>query len=178
MNVIKEYRRMLNIQRLSGTPKLKGYDLAQHSYYVALLYLHFARKEEISVNVVILEKILKHDLLEIYTGDLPWPAKNLNDMTQTSWMAIEDEISDTYPIAKPFTDSKIKQYLNEQQLKLFKVIDLLELWIFCKEEITLGNASKEVKHVEENCVNLMKGKFESVDKFIKNYDSYEFKIVE
>ena len=53
---------------------------------------------------------------------------------------------------------------------MFKVCDYLDLWVFCKEEIRIGNQDKNILRTINKCEELVSNKFDSVDLFMKNYN--------
>lgn len=164
---IYQYRQMLAVQRLSGTPKHRSYNLAEHCYFTAVLFAKFAEAEGIEYDLKVFQAVLNHDVLEIMTGDLLYTAKNLNSVTRVAWESIEAEIVKDNPEFDCVTDSQIASIMNGVQLDLFKVCDLLELFIFCKEERLLGNLNQRMKQVEENCDWILRQcHFKSVVDFI------------
>lgn len=167
---IKYYRKCKNIERLQGSYKHRSYNLLEHQYVVAVLFKHFASLEDISYGMPEFDKILHHDILEVETTDLIYTVKNLNEETKKAWNKIEEEVIKEHFQLRNYSDENIKMSLNEYQFKLFKVCDMLDLWIFCKEEMILGNRSINMKLVIDNCEKAILGKFESVDKFMKEYE--------
>ncbi len=156
---IHYYRKMLNVQRLSGTTKLRSYNLAEHSYFVTLLFQDFAKLEGIDYNIDVLEAVLKHDFLEVLTADLPYHVKNHSEETQKAWATIENAVAEAKrdEFASPLmSDSEIRSILNEEQFILMKACDILELLLFCLEEWTLGNKTKALRVVLNNCVKIEK----------------------
>jgi len=136
----KQYRKMLNIQRLSGSPKLRSYNLAEHSYFLGILFSHFCDYIGVDYDVKSLQLVFSHDLLETETMDLPYHIKHLNSGTEECWDRIEYEVA----LAKgmlPYTDASIEKNLTEEQYIVFKVADTVELLHFMTEEIKLGNTT-------------------------------------
>ena len=156
---IHYYRKMLNVQRLTGTPKLRSYNLAEHSFFVALLFQEFAKIENIDYDVNVLNAVLKHDFLEVLTADLPYHVKNLSEETKEAWDVIENAVVEARRenfIAPLMSDEDIHSALNDEQFLLMKSCDILELLIFCKEEYELGNHSKAILVVLNNCFEIEK----------------------
>jgi 5'-deoxynucleotidase YfbR-like HD superfamily hydrolase len=166
---IKHYQRMRNIDRLSGTLKNRQYDLMQHSYMVAILFMRFSKLEGIPIDMVVLDCVLHHDILEVITGDLIWPVKNFSAKTKASWELIEEEIVNSNPEFKKYSDVEMENTMTKIQYTLFKACDVLDLYIFCMEEQTMGNHSKEVIEVIYNCRVMLDGKFSTIDNYILNY---------
>lgn len=166
---ISDYRNMKNIERLNLVPILRSYNLLEHSYMVTVLFMYFSEFEGISCDYAVLKRILHHDVLETITGDLSYVVKNHNRITKNAWENIEQEMIKTNIRFAGHTDLEIELSFTEEQEQLFKACDLLELWIFIKEEIALGNRMKEILTIERRCVALLIGKFKSIDEFINTY---------
>lgn len=144
------YRKMLLFQRLAGSPKLRSYNLAEHSFFVGLLFTQLCDANEIGYSADILKTVLLHDFVEVLTTDLPYPIKNLNEVTQGAWALIEDQAVSNFKHRheiEHLTDAGIRASLTEVQFELFKIADMLELWIFCKEEQQLGNHSPQIDNI-------------------------------
>jgi len=165
--------RCKNIERLGMYYHIRGYNLMEHSYMVGMLFMKFAELEQISYGITVLEIVLKHDICESQTQDLSYEVKNYNEKTKVLWEGIEEEICGNDTILMNYTDVAIKSTLNEQQFTLFKVCDLLDLWIFLKQEQRIGNKQKEIQVIVERCENLLNGKYKSVDNFIAEFRSNE-----
>ena len=164
---IKKQRKMLNFQRLAGTRKLRSYNLAEHSYFVGLMFQDFADTFGISYTTSTLNIVFRHDFMEVFTTDLPYHVKNLNDVTESAWGMIEDQASRSYMtigINGLYTDNEIKTFLNPEQYCLFKWCDMLELVLFCLEERAMGNNGRDITNVLENCERVLNS-----DYFLKSY---------
>ncbi len=151
-------RKMLNVQRLTGTPKLRSYNLAEHSYFVGLLFMEFAEIEKIDYTKEDLSLVFRHDFLEVLSADLPYHVKNLSSSTKEAWEKIESEVVDSREkdFMYLFTDEEMKSYMKPSVHKLMKACDILELYLFCREDYLLGNHSKEIKIIMENCKSIEK----------------------
>lgn len=168
---IKYYRKMKNVDRLSGTAKHRSYNLLEHSYMVAMLFKHFASKENVAYTMAEFDLVLHHDILEVETGDLIYTVKNLNSETKECWGRIEELVIEKNFQLQRYSDENIKSGLSNLQYSLFKCCDLLDLWIFCKEEIALGNNTINMLIITERCVELIGDKFKSIKKFMEGYEA-------
>lgn len=167
---VRSYRELLNTQRLQGHSKNRNYNLAEHQYFTTILFQKFSELEGIEYDLKALSLILRHDVAEILTSDCPFPVKNFNNITKNCWKTIENEIcKDTF--YEDYSDEVIKNSLTEEQHKMFKVCDLLELWIFCKEEQELGNKTGKIQNVVYTCEKLIRNKYRTVDEFMTNYSN-------
>lgn len=154
METLKLIDRMRDIQRLAGTPILKQYSLMEHCYYVGMLFKHFASKCDVPYGMNEFDLILKHDLVEVVTGDLIYPVKNHSEETKSAWEVIEESLARHHGLEK-YSDLSIKENLNKCQYDLFKLCDILDLYVFVRREQSLGNNSKEIERVVKNCVDIV-----------------------
>ncbi len=166
------YRKMLHIQRIPGVFKTRPYNLAEHSYYVTVLFLRFCKLENVGIGPSAIELVMDHDVLETISADLPYHVKNLNESTKRAWNIIEEEVVKAKPAFKDVSDDALEIGLSSKQFQLFKACDLLELWIFCKEEVLLGNKSVEIQKVIDTCNTLLtqKVRFESIIKYMEEWN--------
>lgn len=160
---------MKNIERLGREIKIRSYNLLEHSFMVAVLFSKFANKEDIPYDMQVFKLVLHHDIIETITGDLPYPVKNLNRMTEDAWDLIEKEVAISNPRFNAYTDIRIENEMSPLQYKLFKACDMLELWIFVKEEQALGNGSIEMEKVRLKAESILGEQFKSIDEFMKNF---------
>lgn len=167
---------MKEIKRLPNTPHHREYNLLEHCFVVGMLFRWFASEEDVSYDINVFDKVLLHDYVESVTGDLNACVKKFNETTAVSWEKIEHEICSKNSILAPYTDEVIKSSMTMLQYKLFKVCDYLELWIFCKNEQSLGNNSKKLLECINNCQRLIEKYtedwkyFKSVKKFMLQYE--------
>ena len=162
-------------ERLSGTPHHKGYNLLEHGLVVGMLFRWFASEEDIAYDINVFDKVLLHDIAESVTGDCPYHVKNFDSKSSYLWDQLESHICGQDPFLRNYTDSAIRETLTPLQFKLFKICDYLDLWIFCKQELALGNSSNKLVSVIENCEKLIssisEGGFKSVKKFMEKYEA-------
>lgn len=151
-------RDMLNVQRLSGVTKIKSYNLAEHSFFVALIWKRLCDENNVEVSGDAMTAVLLHDSMEIHTGDLRYTAKNLNEKTKRNWEEIEKEIYEDLKSRNEkwiITDDLLKDILTPVQLTLFKKADILELLSFCISEREIGNNSEGIRIVMKNCISIL-----------------------
>lgn len=168
--MIRHLLNQKNVERLSGKYKIRSYNLLEHSYLVLNLYLELCKEECELVSVEQIDAILKHDITETISLDLPYPVKNLNIETKESWAIIENESVKWFaPELLPYTDENLKKKFSDNQYNIFKLCDLLELWIFCKEEQRFGNKTTEIQKIIDKCFGLLEGKFPYIDKVMREF---------
>lgn len=167
---IKYYRKMKLIERLSGTFKHRSYNLLEHSYMVAVLFKHFASKENVAYDINVLDIILHHDIVEVETMDLIYTVKNNSEVTKDCWEKIENDILKKHKSIERYSDPNIKRNLTLLQHSLFKACDILDLWIFLKEEVSIGNKSKNVLEIIKRCEEIITKDFRSINTYMAEYD--------
>ena len=169
---IKYYRKMRNVDRLAQGYKNRPYNLLEHSYMVAMLFRHFASLEDVSYDINVFDLVLYHDVVETISSDLPWPIKNFSDKTKEAWGVIEEEVIKEHFQLERYSDENLKKGMTNLQYSLFKACDILDLYIFVKEEIQLGNNTLFIKEVKKNCetiLNSLEFQFPKIKKFIEEY---------
>lgn len=152
-DTIKKERSMLNVERMACSPKIKGYNLADHSYYVAMMFQDLADEYEIQYDTTVMKIVMRHDFMEAFTGDLIYPVKNLSEDTSKAWNLIEKESYD-YNSGRYngiYSDADIRAILTPEQFALLKACDAFELFLFCMSEYRLGNHTPELKEILLNC---------------------------
>lgn len=162
------------VDRLGLVYHHRRYDLMQHQWMVGMLFRYFASLEDVSYDINVWEIVLKHDMLESVSMDLPYPVKTLNKRTEQAWSLIEKEIVFENSKLSRYSDKNIKEGMTDRQFALFKVCDYLDLFLFIKEEMSYGNNCKEIIEVEQNCFNIFDSIFEKfsfpkIKKFITEY---------
>lgn len=170
--MIRYYLKCKNVRRMGNIFTHRPYNLMEHQWMVGMLFRHFASLENIPYDINIWDIILKHDLLETESMDLPWPVKNLSPKVKECWGKIEDEVANQHFKLQRYTDEQIKEKLTPLQYNLFKVCDTLDLLLFVKEEIAIGNNTESIREVESNCwkiINNLDFDFPKVKEFIRNY---------
>lgn len=116
------------VTRYHTERNLRLQSVAEHSWNVALLVLKFnpdARKE------LVVEALL-HDTPEVFTGDVPAPAKWASTKLNAALRPLEIEArkqQGTWPPAR----------LTKDERTLLKFCDGAELLLWCLEEARMGN---------------------------------------
>ena len=169
-NQIFNHRRMNNIERLSSSPKIQRYPLSVHSYFVACMFEDFARQEGITYSTDDMYYVMRHDFMEIFSADLIYPVKNLNEATQKAWDLIEHEVKKKHEasLVSLCTDEELKEKLSDSVYTLMRVCDTLELVLFCREEVLLGNVNEYIYAIINTCKkDLLSCPFPSVREFVE-----------
>lgn len=170
------YRRMRQIRRCNTFPTVNPIDVAQHSYYVTMLAmalsdeyntwaeeynlefhpLDFDNNYELVNTEKVLRKALLHDTEESITSDIPWNIKHMNDdINFALTKAIDERIDKAYEGTKTMEmyhqlGKACKDGLEGQ---VVNIADMLELAIYCWEEVVMGN--HYLKSMLNKCLRLI-----------------------
>lgn len=170
---IRYYRKMKNVQRLGMIHVNRSYNLLEHCYMTAMLFKHFASLEDVPYDMDVFDIILHHDVVEVETTDLPHPIKNFSPKVKEAWEEIENEVTKRHHQLNRYSDKNIKLGLTQRQFDLFKVCDTIDLLIFVREEIAIGNRTKDILEVEKNCLSILDNiqtYFPHAVKFVQEYE--------
>lgn len=165
--IFMNLRRLRDIKRCNNFPSLNSEDVAQHSYYATMLALILAKEHEyyvashdqsefaqVDVNEVMMKAIC-HDLEEAFIGDIPKNIKDDPDVKKEVMKATKKKMDEIY--SRAATTRSLKQYNEDCKKNLegqfVDVADLLELGIYCWEEISLGNSA--MKSLLQKCIGLI-----------------------
>lgn len=122
---INLYRDAANVLRYHTKRTLRQQTVGAHTFDLMMLVQTVApdcRKE-------VLLACMKHDLPELFTGDLPAPIKRADPELAMLLEAVERGL---YPLYEEFN-------LTEEEEALVKWADRMELVLWCLEEHHLGN---------------------------------------
>lgn len=152
-------RSQRDIQRCGLAAKIQDYDLTQHSYGVLSICCDLVRILELDpLTQIEVEAILRHDIAETFTGDLPWTIKNMSAEVEDKWgyieQAILEEKSKECPILEQYSDKKIEDILTGDNYWLFKIADMLDLLLYCCKEEQLGNHTPSLKIILKNALHI------------------------
>ena len=154
--VFRHLRALKNAFRLSSFKTLQTYSTAEHCYYAGILFETIAGYEHIHITRDEIYFVYRHDIVETITGDILLPVKIHSEAVKDKWESIEETIvNDRYPYLELFVDKNINLHFSPEAWNLFKACDLYELYLFCEEEIELGNMTKGIWTVIQNCRNLL-----------------------
>lgn len=170
---ISMQRAQRDVQRCGLATKIQDYDLMQHSYGVLSISCDLVRLlglEPLSQEEV--ELIMRHDLAETFTGDLPWVVKNMTAEIEEKWSFIEDAVlqekAKGYPELEKYSDSNINKTLSAEKLKIFKIADMLDLLLYCCEEKELGNQTTEMGVIFNNALKITLSRIQDFCKDMRN----------
>ena len=133
MDSIKALWESGDVERFHTVPHLRPYTVAQHCWrMLMLLYkLHPCPHRQL------VGAILFHDSAERWTGDIPAPAKWW--IVDADFDVVEERI---------LTGLGVHFDLEDHDQHWLKALDLLELYLYCLDELSLGNSNlQQVSHV-------------------------------
>lgn len=134
MDVLKRIRVLReggNTLRSHVIPHLDQYTVGKHSYDALsiLLVLHPGP------STVLIECMLWHDVAERWVGDLPGPVKWF-------WPGVHEPLAEAEEEVLRFVGVPVDD-LNEEDLRWLKACDLLEFFLWCQDQLAIGNLHAE-----------------------------------
>ncbi len=114
------------VKRCHTVPCFGEYNVGMHSANALSLLLVFNP----DASPALMKAVLWHDIAERFLGDLPATAKtNFSDL-RIAYEAAEKRIEKLL---------KLDQQLTKYEIIWLKAVDALELWIWCQEQLYMGN---------------------------------------
>ena len=172
------YRRLENIRRCNNLPTINTVDVAQHSFYTALLavtlasdYNVWATKNNLQYHPLdfdnhvptidgdkAMKKALFHDLEESFTSDIPWNVKHhdekaheaITECIHSKLNKVYDGCSSVIMEHKHFIETCKDKTIEGQ---LVDLVDSLECAWYCYQEVSMGN--KYLGNMLNKCVRLI-----------------------
>lgn len=146
--------------RSNGQPKLLGsYSIVEHGANCVMLYMFIQQINHKPLDANVMKILLLHDGIEKYTGDMLYPAKQVNP---TKWGELEEQVADWINCDENkmnlflYSDSDIAHELSPEDHKLFKFIDMCEYFLRTAEEFRAGNHHPEVLQGLRNSFNVLR----------------------
>lgn len=128
---LRVMRAAARVQRMHTTPSLHKQTVGEHTFGVLAIL-----NEVYSGDLVILARltiaVLQHDVPEVFTGDVPAPAKWMYPELEAGLRIAEQGVQVQY-------DLGLGVQITEAERRLLKYCDLMELAIFAMEEFDMGN---------------------------------------
>lgn len=140
---VQAYREGGAVQRCHTMPILGDASNARHQYNMVVLYFLLHPNPLIEV----VHHILVHDVAERWVGDTPAPAKHsMNPQLGKELLKAEQWVEQALGIP---------ELVDAGERKWVKALDLLELLMFCEDQLALGN--RNVTLTGRNCRVLLQG---------------------
>lgn len=140
----KSYRMMSFVPRWGITPRMHQSNIAEHSFYTALYVSQLCRLLKVVPSHALdaVNYALRHDALEIWTSDIPGPAKR--DLISPDTLALYQSdfgkaMGDEY--VEAMRDQKVHGHLGIRYRisDLVKVADVLDQCFYLYSELLMGN---------------------------------------
>lgn len=122
-----------SVKRWHTKLTIKDQDLAAHSWGVAMICAHIYPH-----NAELIQAALTHDLHEHEAGDIPYPFKRGNPAVKEAYAKQEESFAKDHAIAP---------YLGEELYHALKWADMMELLMWARREINMGN--RNLLHTQE-----------------------------
>ena len=179
VKTIVNLRRLRNVRRCNNFTTLVGEDVVQHSYYTTLLAVLLAKDynmvaaehnfplhhyDDSAWSVFdedeVMKKAFYHDIEESYFSDIPHNIKHDSDELNKE---IEEAVQRKF--GEALGNTVISKFLSERnntakdgsfEGNLVDAADMLELAVYCSEEVDCGNSS--MQPLLDKAIRLVKAK--------------------
>jgi 5'-deoxynucleotidase YfbR-like HD superfamily hydrolase len=139
---VKAIREAAFVSRCHAKTLFREYSVGHHSFNMAALIsiLHP------NPSPTLYRAVLWHDVPERWTGDIPTPLKQQFPEIKEKLAAFETILLEQLT---PAFD------LNRAEKQWLKAVDMLDLWLWAREEVALGNTS--LSGMQQHCVKILNG---------------------
>jgi 5'-deoxynucleotidase YfbR-like HD superfamily hydrolase len=120
------------VRRYHTWPILGQQTIAEHCWQIMRIYMSIVDKPDPHM----MYHITFHDIGEHFTGDIPYPVKRDNHNLKEQMEFLERR---SYMSQLDYWNAFQMTYLNEEEKKLFKQIELIEMAEFGLDQVCLGN---------------------------------------
>lgn len=132
-----QYPILKNIKRFAMEVIIEPQNLCDHAYNVATIFYLLCKDLNVPLSAQLLFKVLQHDFVETYTGDINRKVKEHNDATKASWAVIEKQKVPENLLK--YTDEKLTEDFTFTQRQLFEIADMFDALMYCSMEVGRGN---------------------------------------
>ena len=128
-------RAAAHVKRYHTIQTIGNQSVAEHSFHVAMLCLEICKLNNVDCPAELLKAALFHDLPEYKTGDVPATAKWGSPGLKTLLDSLEDDVISEYGL---------EVYLTIEEATILKYADILELVMYCVDQMNLGNRNARI----------------------------------
>lgn len=162
-------RRLRYIKRCNNFPVNLPENVAAHSFFVVQMTmiiadeLNSAAPQSVDVEKAMRKAVL-HDTMEAFTGDIPWNVKHHSDEVHKAIAKAENDLSwQLVANGNTFISymDTLKQCKEGLEGAIVNLADMLELALFCYEEIQSGSIF--MVDMLRKCIDLCKGFIQECD---------------
>lgn len=132
-NRISFLREAGHVQRCHIIPHFGEYDVARHSWHAAMLLGELNP----GASKALVWHVLRHDVVERWTGDVPTTAKMMFEALAIGVKAAEETLEGELDLVK-------KDGLSAEEQQWAKAVDMAELHLWCLDQLAMGNTNVEV----------------------------------
>lgn len=130
------------VRRMHTVPTIgDGYTVGGHSWSVAMLALLLIPDRALGSRVAL--AALTHDVAEVLTGDVPATLKWLSPEVAQHLDAVEDRFRARFRVPDAG--------LTEAEHDWLHLLDIVELSLYARHQMTLGNRSDAITEVDRRC---------------------------
>lgn len=117
------------VKRYHTWPVLREQTVAEHTWHVLRIYDQLFGLPSVAV----VRAVMYHDVGEICTGDAPFPVKRQNPDLKVAY----DRVEAKHRLKLLGDDPELA--VTNDELRMLKICDLVEMWEFGMEEYLKGN---------------------------------------
>lgn len=162
---ITTIRRLSSVRRCGTLRTIAPQSVAEHSYYVTLIAWEIGLNLqslgwELDLNSVV-KMALFHDAEEAIMGDIPYPVKRASEELRNSLKLVKREILEKFfdrKVNNVITQLESGKFKMEREAQIVSAADYVELYLYCSEEMQLGNRSQELQNIMYQCQQIIKKK--------------------
>ena len=165
-----ELLRLKHTHRYSSVPVLIRENVAEHSFWTAILGITIAIEMQMSKQEIgkVALKALLHDIEESMTGDLIRDMKYHNEETREAIAAVEHEFAlrifnKLGQVGPWFLSWWINAKDETPTGRVVALADLLCVIMYVQHEWDLGNRTDQLSQIHGDCVTLIGRKFDGTD---------------
>lgn len=149
-------------KRCHTIPYIGPYNVAIHSYNALVLLLALYPR---TPRLELIQAVMFHDTPERWTGDVPTPAKISSPLLRNILDSLEQKILDKLGFSNLFSN------LAPFERHWLTAVDLLELYIWGKEQELMGN--QLIKSMNDTILKIFEEKKDQtpkeIEKFLKKF---------
>lgn len=158
---IQALRESGHTTRAHVIPHISHYAVDGHTWQAMTLL--FALHPNPSVNLI--KTLHFHDTPERWTGDWPSPIKNVlynGERVSVISTKLEADVA-----RKMGMEAVLGRGLKDDEKQWLTAVDVLELWLWCEDEMAMGN--KHVQRCHTNCSEWFTLNMEKLPPAVKNF---------
>ena len=147
------------IMRYGNTFKIKEESVAEHSFFVAIITMELHTMFRFDLDKAI-QIALVHDVLEMYTTDIPY---NVKENYPKIKEALRNSERDIYGDIRPSISRLLLEYeeLKTNEAMIVKLADKLSVLQFSTLEVSLGNTG-DMKGIQSETLKIVENLYSDI----------------